>query len=84
MKVNWIETKNKMPSEGDTVLAIYGGDMIVLEVGCESPSWDEPQFKPFLYWREPVSEYLIIENILDVSHWCKLPCNPGNENGGEQ
>lgn len=49
-----------MPEEGQRVLALYKGEWIVLEVGVESPSYEEPYFPPFKYWFEPFSDHLII------------------------
>ncbi|QDP64798.1 MAG: hypothetical protein GOVbin2917_113 [Prokaryotic dsDNA virus sp.] len=62
----------KMPEEGQRVLALYKGEWIVLEVGVESPTYEEPYFPPFKYWFEPFFNMLDIEYD-DVTEWRELP-----------
>jgi hypothetical protein len=60
-----------IPEEGKRVLALLKGEWIVLEVGCESPTYEET-FTPFLYWFEPYNDMHSIE-YYDVTTWQKLP-----------
>lgn len=64
--------QKRMPEEGQRVLALYKGEWIVLEVGVESPSYEEPYFPPFKYWFEPLFNMLAIEYD-DVTEWRELP-----------
>ena len=59
------------PQEGERVLALYKGEWIVLEVGVESPTFEE-SFQPFKYWFEPFSDALDID-AYDVETWVPLP-----------
>lgn len=63
--------ERKMPEEGQRVLALYKGEWIVLEVGVESPTYEET-FTAFKYWFEPFSDMLDIEYD-DVTEWRELP-----------
>jgi hypothetical protein len=60
-----------MPEEGARKLCLLNDEWIVLEVHCESPTYEET-FQPFLYWREPFSDMLDIE-WYEVSTWQDLP-----------
>lgn len=64
--------QKRMPEEGQRVLALYKGEWIVLEVGVESPTYEEPYFTPFKYWFEPFFNMLVIEYD-DVTEWRELP-----------
>lgn len=78
-----LDNSNDVPSgasfpiegEGTKVLALLNGSWIVLEVGCESPSYEET-FSPFLYWFEPYNNMHSIE-YYDVSEWNYLPEQSG-------
>ena len=67
----------QFPDEGERVLALYRGEWIVLEVGVESPSYEEC-FESFKYWFEPFSDMLCIE-YYDVDTWMPLPEIPTEE-----
>jgi hypothetical protein len=71
---DWISVEDRMPSEGERVLALFKGEWVVLEVGVENPSYEET-FEPFKYWFEPFSDMLYIE-YYDVTHWLPLPALP--------
>ncbi len=75
-RIDYIHNKDtcemKMPEKGQRVLALYKGEWIVLEVGVESPTYEEPYFTPFKYWFEPFFNMLDIEYD-DVTKWRELP-----------
>lgn len=66
-----------MPEEGERKLCLLNGAWIVLEVHCESPTYEE-NFEAFLYWREPFNDMLTPE-CWEVSTWEDLPEIPTTE-----
>lgn len=70
-------TFKPLPDEGSRKLCLLNGEWIVLEVGCESPTYEE-NFTPFRYWFEPFFEILSLE-VYDVSTWVDLPEIPTEE-----
>ena len=75
----WISVEDRLPSLHERVLCLLNGEHIVLELGQESPAWEET-FTAFLYWYEPYEEYMQIE-WHEVTHWMPLPEPPTQEQG---
>lgn len=71
---NWISVKDDLPSVCERVLCLFNGEPIVLELGLESPSYEET-FKAFYFWLEPYDEILLPEWD-EVTHWMSLPEPP--------
>ena len=72
LKNPWVSVDDDLPDCHERVLALFNGEAIVLELGLESPSYEET-FKAFNYWLEPYDEILIPE-WHEVTHWMPLPC----------
>ena len=71
---DWISVDDRLPDIGDRVLVNLSGDLIVLELREEIPTYEEA-FLPFYYWHEPYDEMLDIEYD-EVVHWMPLPPPP--------
>lgn len=67
----WIIVNDCLPSECKRVLCLLNGDPIVLELGYESPTFEET-FKGFHFWFEPYDEIKHPE-WNEVTHWMPLP-----------
>lgn len=68
-----------LPQEGERRLCLLHGEWIVLEVGVESPTYEE-NFTEFSYWFEPFMDMHSIE-YADVTDWMDLPRIPTKEQG---
>ena len=68
-----------MPEEGERKLCLMHGEWIVLEVGVESPTYEE-NFTEFSYWFEPFMDMHSLE-YWDVTTWMDLPEIPTKEKG---
>ena len=68
---DWISVEYNLPSVGERVLCLFNGEPVVLELGLESPSYEET-FKAFNYWLEPYDEMLLPE-WYEVTHWMLIP-----------
>tara|TARA_R110000851_G_C12742708_1_gene531078 strand:- start:117 stop:344 length:228 start_codon:yes stop_codon:yes gene_type:complete len=68
--MKWIETSKELPSERQRVLCLFNGEPIVLELSCESPTYEDT-FKSFYFWLEPYDEILCPE-WGEVTHWCEI------------
>jgi len=71
----WVRVDSITLSEGDRWLCNLNGQLIVLELGYETPTHEE-NFKPYFYWYEPYNDILIIE-WHEITRVHPLPPNEG-------
>ena len=70
-KTQWFDPNVELPAGHERVIAVLNGEVIVLELQEETPTYEE-NFKPFFYWHEPFDEYMQIE-WHEVTSWMHLP-----------
>lgn len=63
--------KYNIPKEGERVLANYQEEWLVLEIGYETPTYEE-NFEPFYYWFEPFSDMSEFESLDEITEWILL------------
>ena len=60
LQPQWVSVESITLNEGDSWLCNLNGQLIVLELGYEAPTYEE-NFKPYFYWHEPSSDMLAID-----------------------
>lgn len=70
----WKNVKEFNLKEGDQYVCWYQGLPVVLELGLETPSYEET-FKPFLYWFEPHHDMMVID-FPDIEWVIPAPTDP--------
>tara|TARA_R110000751_G_scaffold277605_1_gene378883 strand:+ start:435 stop:713 length:279 start_codon:yes stop_codon:yes gene_type:complete len=66
-----------LPQKGERKLCLLHGEWVVLEVGVESPTYEE-SFTEFSYWFEPFMDMHSVEYD-GVVDWVDLPEIPTKE-----
>ncbi len=68
---DWVSVEKIMLAEGERFLCLFNGEPIVLELGLETPTYEEV-FKPFYYWFEPYGDAMLPE-WHEVTHCILIP-----------
>lgn len=75
----WTKCSDRMP-EGETpVLAWWDGEVRILEIRWEHPTYEEPH-PAFQYWDDPTDDGQEIDWEA-VTHWMPLPESPNDSTG---
>lgn len=73
----WISVEDRLPKEGEIVLAVVRGAIRIASIFTEHPSFEET-YQPYDYWDDPYDDGQIWE-WFDVTHWMPLPEPPRSE-----